>query len=103
MSTLYIDEASMEKKIEELKIQKARMDKVLEAIKGETLKITDYWTGDTGDAVHETLDEYTNEFDYISSKLEKHITELEKVVREYRSMEGLTRAQIANNNETAAI
>ena len=103
MSTLYMDEATMSTKIELLRIQKAKIDEVLEKVKGDTLQIKDYWTGETGDAVTDELTSYTNEFDYISSKLEKQITTLENAVKKYHNMNLATNKQITENTETAAI
>ena len=103
MSTLYMDEATMRTKIELLRIQKAKIDEVLEKVKGDTLQIKDYWTGETGDAVSEELNSYTNEFDYISSKLEKQITSLENAVDRYHNMNIAVNKHIDQNTETAAI
>ncbi len=103
MGNFYLDENAMLAKIELLKIEKEKIDAVLEKVKGDALSIKDYWSGDTGDAVSDELNEYTNEFDYISSKLQKQITTLEKAVAKYQKMAKRTDDQITQNTETAAI
>ena len=103
MATLYIEERTMLNKIEQLKVEKRKIDEVLEKVKGDTLQIQDYWSGKTGDAVKDELTEYTNEFDYISSKLEHQIKTLEETVRKYNKTNVATNTQIDDNSNVSAV
>ena len=103
MSTFYLEEATMLSKIEQLKAERAKIDTVLEKVKGDTLQIQDYWTGNSGETVQEQMNEYTNEFDYISSKLEKQITTLEEAVRKYNKANLVTSRKIDENSQVSAI
>ena len=103
MSTLKIDEQAMLSKISQLKEQKRRIDDVLARVKGDSIKIVEYWSGSAGEAAKENLDENTNEYDYISSKLEAQIRYLERVVEKYRVENKETITAFDKNNTTAAI
>lgn len=102
-NSIIIDEAVMLKKIEELKYQKKRMDDVLEKFKGDTLKINDYWNGKTGETVHDEMNDYVNDFDYISSKLEGQIAVLERAVERHKRMNTLTTSHIEQNSSKSAL
>lgn len=83
MDIIRIDTALLKTKIEELKVQKKKIDEILENFKGDTLKINDYWSGDTGEYVSDELKNYTNSFDYISNRLEHFIRFLENTCNSY--------------------
>ncbi len=103
MSTIKLDESAMLSKIAQLKEQKRRIDDVLARVKGDVVKVIEYWSGEAGEAAKENLDKNTNEYDYISSKLEAQIRYLERVVERYRLENADTVRAFDRNNTTAAI
>lgn len=83
MMTIKIDTNNLKEKIEKLKIEKMKMDEALTMVKGDSLVLNDYWTGNAGDTASEDLKQYTTIFDEISTQLEKYIIFLEEVSRAY--------------------
>ena len=79
------DSAQLKEKAAKLRVEKTKIDEVLEKFKGDTLQIDTYWSGNTGDMVKERLTKYTNKFDFISNRLEGYILYLEKVALEYET------------------
>ena len=98
-----INEAAYYQKIQILKEQKAIMDAVLERVKGDTLRVHEYWTGNTGKAVEEVLTTNMNEFDYISSKLQAQIAFLERTGRRFSNTDVAINKQIDSNGQVASI
>ena len=82
-SIIEINTSVVRSKIELLKVEKEKIDAVLEDFKGGSLKIKDFWSGGTGDEISEDLKGYITKFDYISSKLARFITFLEGVCASY--------------------
>ena len=82
-SIIRINTETVRTKIELLKEQKEKIDVVLENFKGDSLKINDFWSGETGDEITESLRGYVTTFDYISARLERFITFLEGVCIAY--------------------
>ena len=103
MATIKIDSTALRTKIESLKVEKQKIDDVLEKFKGESLAIDTYWSGNTGDMVKEELTAYSNEFDYISSKLENYILFLESVAKNYEDEDALIIKQMDTNGTVSAI
>lgn len=98
MITIRIDTDTLRNKIDNLKVEKDKIDEVLQRFKGDTLTLGDYWSGDTGDLVNEEINRYTNYFDYISNKLERYIGFLEAVSRAYEEEDKLIEKNIDNNS-----
>ena len=103
MSTLRIDVATMLDKIARLKEEKAKMDEVLANVKGESLKIADYWSGKGGEAAKDSLDKHINDYDFIRSKLQAQISFLERVVANYKKEDKDTVTAFDRNNNISAI
>lgn len=72
-------------KIEELKFVKRKIDDTLGNFKDNASKIDSYWQGRTGERAKEEAVEYSNQFEYISKKLENYIVFLEKVSQAYEN------------------
>ncbi len=103
MITIRVDTNKIREKIEQLKVEKKKIDDVLESFKGDTLQIGDYWTGEAGDKANEKLVKYTNVFDHISNKLESYIQFLEKVALSYENKDNAIIKQIEEDGNTSII
>lgn len=103
MGTIRIDSDALRTKIESLKVEKKRIDDVLEKFKQETMGLDAYWSGNTGDMVKGELITYSDEFEYISKKLENYILFLEIVAKNYEYADDTIIKQMENNSNVLAI
>ena len=103
MGTIKIDSVALKEKILRLKRDKAIIDDVLEKFKKDSTIMDSYWSGNTGDMIKDSLISYTNEFDFISKKLEKYILFLEQVSKAYEDEDALIIKQMDSNGNVLMI
>ena len=103
MASIKIDTQSLKEKIENLKNEKIKIDAALENFESESSKIDQFWSGDSGEYVIEQTKEYTDEFEYISNKLQKYIKFLEKVAKSYEDQDNFILNKIEMNGNISII
>ena len=97
MNSIKIDTETLNNKIIEIRKEKENIDEILERFKKNSYKIEDYWKSETGQNFSNNLKEYSNQFDYISNKLENYIRFLDGVIKTYNNENKLIENELDNN------
>lgn len=97
MKNIVIDTIILRNKIQELKVEKAKIDQALGVVFDDSKTIENIWSGNCGDVLKDDLMKYSTTFEKISYQLEKYIYFLEKVVELYENQEKLIGSVIDKN------
>lgn len=84
---LNIDSDILKQKIEELKVEKEKIDKVFDNFTEDMSHFFEWWSGDTGDMINEELARYIKSFEIKRRELKDRIDFLQNVANSYEAFD----------------
>ena len=84
---LDIDSDILKQKIEELKVEKGKIDKAFDDFSDDMSHFSEWWSGETGDMINEELARYVKSFEIKKRELNDRIDFLQDVANSYEAFD----------------